>query len=102
YMLTTGLRIRKLREIRGYCQSYMAQRLGISQEQYSYLETKQKLIPAEQVRNIAVLLDVQEDYLRTFDPHQLITEDHTNDRRSVLHLIARFKEELALLEQRFG
>jgi transcriptional regulator with XRE-family HTH domain len=116
-MLTTGLRIKKLRELRGYCQVYMAKKLGISQEQYSYLETKQKLIPGEQIKSIAALLAVKEDVLKTFDPQtilestgneksqgyvniqNLIIESHENERKLYVELIARLKEELAELKQ---
>jgi transcriptional regulator with XRE-family HTH domain len=117
-MLTTGLRIKKLRELRGYNQVYMAKKLGISQEQYSYLETRQKSIPGEQIKSIAALLAIKEDNLRTFDPENiienavneqsqgylniqnLIIENHENERKLFLELIARLKEELAELKQK--
>ena len=120
YSMTTGLRIKKLRELRGYSQDYMARKLGISQEQYSYLETKQKCIHDEQLKTIAALLAVKEDYLKTFDPvsmiensgngetqeyvqiQNLIIESHANERRLYLGLIARLKEELAELRQKTG
>ncbi|MEO7306753.1 MAG: helix-turn-helix transcriptional regulator [Ferruginibacter sp.] len=119
-MLTTGLRIKKLRELRDYSQVYMAKKLGISQEQYSYLETKQKSIPEEQIRSIAVLLAVKEDYLKTFDPQNmienagneksqryvniqnLIIESHENERKLYVELIARLTEELTELRQKAG
>ena len=118
YTMTTGLRIKKLRELRGYSQDYMARKLGISQEQYSYLETKQKSIPGEQLKTIAVLLAVKEDYLKTFDPvsmiennsnggpqeflqiQNLIMQNHENERKLYLGLIARLHEELAELKQK--
>jgi len=119
-MLTTGLRIKKLRELRDYSQVYMAKKLGISQEQYSYLETRQKSIPDEQIKSIAALLAVKEDYLKTFDPlhiiensgkehtqeylniQNLIIESHENERKLFLGLIARLKQELAELKQKVG
>jgi transcriptional regulator with XRE-family HTH domain len=117
-MLTTGLRIKKLRELRGYSQSYMASKLGISQEQYSYLETKQKSIPGEQVRVIAALLEVDEELLRNFDPLQVLAgsedrhhglreiqtrliQNHENERKLFLELINRLTEELTSLKQKF-
>jgi transcriptional regulator with XRE-family HTH domain len=39
--------IRKIREIKGYSQSYVARKLGTDQEVVSYMETKQKDIPEE-------------------------------------------------------
>ncbi len=117
-MLTTGIRIKKLRELRGYNQVYMARKLGISQEQYSYLETKQKYIPGDQIKIICSLLDVKEDYLRSFDPQNIIEhtsieqskgylniqnlliENHENERKLFLELIAKLKQELTELKQR--
>ena len=117
-MLTTGLRIKKLRELRDFSQVYMAKKLGISQEQYSYLETKQKSITDEQLKSIATLLAVKEDYLKTFDPESiiknngtgqaqeylsiqnLIIESHENERKLFVELITRLKEELAELKQK--
>jgi transcriptional regulator with XRE-family HTH domain len=117
-MLTTGLRIKKLRELRDYSQVYMARKLGISQEQYSYLETKQKSISNEQLKSIAALLEVNEDYLKLFDPQKIIEnsgneqaheylniqnmliETHENERKLFLELIARLKQELAELKQK--
>lgn len=117
-MLTTGQRIKKLRELRDYSQVYMAKKLGISQEQYSYLETKQKSIPRQQLKTIADLLEVKEGYLKTFDPLQiiegsanggsleyvniqnLIIESHENERKLFLALITRLKQELAELKQK--
>ena len=119
-MLTTGLRIKKLRELRDYSQVYMAKKLGISQEQYSYLETKQKSIPEEQIKSIATLLAVKEDYLKTFDPENilenagiekaqgylniqnLIIESHEHERKLFLELITRLTKELAELKQKIG
>ena len=117
-MLTTGLRIKKLRELRDYSQTYMAKKLGISQEQYSYLETKQKSIPDEHIKNIAALLAVKEEQLKTFDPEKIIEnpvndqaaeflniqnqliESHENERKLYLGMIASLKEELAQLKQK--
>ena len=115
-MLTTGTRIKKLREIRGYSQDFMALKLGISQEQYSYLETKQKNIPDEQITIIASLLEVKEDFLKTFDPQNviqntfndtaqgyfniqsLIIQSHENERKAYVELIDRLKDEIVELK----
>jgi transcriptional regulator with XRE-family HTH domain len=117
-MLTMGIRIRKLRELSGYSQDYMAKKLGISQEQYSYLETKQKTIPDGQIKTIAALLAVKEDYLRVFDPQNLIEntfndqsqeylniqnhiiESHETERKFFLNLIDKLKEELKEIKQK--
>lgn len=57
-MLDLGQKIKKIRELRGFSQEYMAVKLKVSQEQYSYIETKQKNIPLPQKEEIAKLLGV--------------------------------------------
>lgn len=39
---TLGKKIQKVREIKGFSQEYMARKLNISQEQYSYIEINKK------------------------------------------------------------
>jgi XRE family transcriptional regulator, regulator of sulfur utilization len=119
-MLTIGIRISKLRELRGYSQNYMAKKLGISQAQYSYLETKQKNIDDEQIKAIALLIGVKEDYIRTFDPQNFIEhspnasieeflniqnqliENYEKERKLFLELISKLKKELEELKNRGG
>jgi transcriptional regulator with XRE-family HTH domain len=119
-MLTTGIRIKKLRELRGYSQNYMAKKLAISQEQYSYLETKQKTITDEHIKTIAALLGVKEDYLKTFDPQNIIDnsindqpqayldiqnqiiKSHESERKYFLILIDKLKEELKEMKKKLG
>lgn len=113
-MVTAGAKIKKLREIRGYSQSFMAVKLGISQTQYSYLENKQKCIAEDVIKIIAVLLGVSVAYLENFDPDDVIQNEitlkekmkmqdfkgksHIAERNAYLELIARLKEEIAELK----
>jgi XRE family transcriptional regulator, regulator of sulfur utilization len=62
-----GQKIRKIREIKGFSQQYVARKLRISQEYYSYLENKKKEIPEIYLRKIAALFDVSPEFIRTFD-----------------------------------
>lgn len=77
-MLTIGEKIKALKELRGYSQEFMAVKLKISQEQYSYLENKQKSVPDEKVQHMAFLLEVSVDFLKNFDPLSLISS--TNNK----------------------
>ncbi|MGG9960468.1 helix-turn-helix domain-containing protein [Ferruginibacter sp. SUN106] len=117
-MATAGAKIKKLREIRNYSQSYMAAKLGISQTQYSYLENKQKHIPDEDIKTIIALLDITAAYFENFEP-ALIIEDGTSikeklllqdftgknnssEKEAYLDLIARLKEELTELKKQIS
>ncbi len=51
-------RIKNLRELRNYTQDYMADKLNISQNTYSRLETGQVKLTIERVKEIAEILEV--------------------------------------------
>lgn len=62
-----GAKIRKIRELKGYSQEYMAASLGITQNSYSKLENQKTKLGLERISNIAEILEV--------DPLDLITSD---------------------------
>lgn len=68
-----GQKIRKIREIKGLSQQYVARKLRISQEYYSYLENKKKEIPEEYLGKLAGLFDVSIDFIKNFDLNDIIT-----------------------------
>lgn len=114
-MATAGAKIKKLREIRGYSQRYMAAKLCVSQTQYSYLENKQKNIPEENIKRIKVLLGVTADYFENFEPDQLIQKEsplkrkftmkdfmgqqNDSEEETYLELFSRLREELRELQK---
>lgn len=116
-METIGKRIQKIREIRGYSQDYMAKKLDISQEQYSYLENKQKTIPEKTVELIASVLGVTVEFLNVFDPdniihntfndssngyfniEKLIIQGHERERHALNELITNLKSENSRLKK---
>lgn len=63
-----GENIRKIRELRGFSQDYMAQQLKVSQKTYSNIETdKKKIIDREMLFGISEVLSVDPVKLLTFD-----------------------------------
>ncbi|HEY4147517.1 MAG TPA: helix-turn-helix transcriptional regulator [Chitinophagaceae bacterium] len=68
-----GQKIRKIREIKGFSQQYVARKLRISQEYYSYLENKIKEVPELYLRKIAALFEVTVDFIKTFDLGDIMT-----------------------------
>ncbi len=68
-----GQKVRKIREIKGFSQQYVARKLRISQEYYSYLENKIKVIPDLYLRKIASLFGVTVDFIKTFDLGDIMT-----------------------------
>lgn len=64
--------IRILRNLRGYKQSFMAVKLGITQQAYSHLENSERNISAETMKQICKILDASEDFILQFNPRLLM------------------------------
>lgn len=59
--------IRKIRELKGFSQEYMASQLSISQKAYSNIETGRKKMDKDLLEEIATTLDIDPLRLITFD-----------------------------------
>ena len=57
-MINITLKIRKLREAKGFSQDYMARKLGITQSAYCKLESNNKKINFENINKITAALGV--------------------------------------------
>lgn len=62
-----GLNIRKIRELKGYSQDFMAQQLEISQRQYSRFEKNETEITLSKLEKISEILEVTSQQLMGFD-----------------------------------
>lgn len=62
-----GINIRKVREIKNIGQSYMADKLGISQSQYSDIENGKVKIKEPKLIQIASILDVSPEVIKNFN-----------------------------------
>jgi len=62
-----GLNIRKIRELKGFSQEYMSQKLEISQRQYSRLENNESDIALSRLTLIGEILEVTPQQLLGFD-----------------------------------
>jgi transcriptional regulator with XRE-family HTH domain len=60
-----GLKIKMVRDLRGYSQDYVASKLGISQNTYSGYETNQTNISVKTLEKIAEILEVPASDLMT-------------------------------------
>jgi transcriptional regulator with XRE-family HTH domain len=54
----TGQKLRVYREFRNYSQEYIAEKLGITQNAYSRIETNQTRLTADRLRQIADILNI--------------------------------------------
>lgn len=74
--LKIGENIRKVRELKGYSQDYMAQELGVSQRTYSAIENENNKIDTERLESIAKVLEVSVLDLLIFDDKVLFNNTH--------------------------
>lgn len=56
-------RVRELREDNDYTQQYVADKIGITQRKYSYIETGTQQLTAEILVALSTLYNVSVDYL---------------------------------------
>ncbi len=65
--LQVGENIRKVRELKGYTQDFMASKLGISQKAYSNIETNKTQLDTDRLVEIAEVLEINPTNLIAFD-----------------------------------
>jgi transcriptional regulator with XRE-family HTH domain len=66
-MLHVGTKIRKIRELKGLTQDYMANSLNLSQNAYSKIEREETGITVERLADMAKILGVEMDTILHFD-----------------------------------
>ncbi len=66
-MIPVGYNIKKIRELRGYSQEYLATKLNISQKQLSLYESDKSKIDIHKLDKFAAALDVDPFSILTFD-----------------------------------
>ncbi len=94
--LHTGHKVRKVRELKGITQDYVAKALGVKQNTYSRMETGQIKIQEEQLDKIAAALDVEKEEIEAFDDKLAFTNcTQTATVIGVNHILNNhFSEEL--------
>ena len=66
-MPAIGNKIKKLRELKGFKQEYMAERLGITQQSYSKLESDKGDIPFSRIEQLADIFEMKPEDIVAFD-----------------------------------
>lgn len=83
--INIGLRIKRLREIKGLKQDYMADKLNISQQSYSNIENGKIDVPFSKIENIADILGIKVDELISFDEHYVLNNFGENKGHQIVH-----------------
>jgi transcriptional regulator with XRE-family HTH domain len=110
-----GEKIRKIRNVKGYNQEYMAQRLSISQRAYSKLERGEIKIDWDRINDIAEVLEVDpitlvngEDVITFNNCHQSGKQNTINNyfsdemKKTYDILIAEKDKIIKMLEEKIG
>jgi transcriptional regulator with XRE-family HTH domain len=116
--IKTGLKIKKLRELRNYTQEFMAEKLGISQTGYSNIERDETDISLSRLQQIAKVLEIKLQDLLGFDEKALLigsmsnnntangiiisSESFERERKLYEEQIKQLKEEVAFLRGLMG
>jgi transcriptional regulator with XRE-family HTH domain len=92
-----GCKVRMIRTLKGFSQSFMAEKLNLSQEGYSYIENKQKVINNEMIKKIADLLEVTIDEIQDFNPNIFFNHNNSENATGVLGYNINYSEKESLL-----
>ncbi|MBI1226317.1 MAG: helix-turn-helix domain-containing protein [Bacteroidetes bacterium] len=71
-----GYNIRKMRELRGYDQKYMADGLGIDPTSYGHVESGKTKLSVDRLKKIAELLDTTPQAIENFDDRAIFNISH--------------------------
>ena len=113
--MNEGQKIRKIREIRGYKQEYVADQLGMSAKSYGKIESGETSLSIARLQQIAKILDVDPVDVLSFDEKQFFhhcsqsgnintihNHEFNNERELYEREIAHLKEEIAFLRGLVG
>jgi transcriptional regulator with XRE-family HTH domain len=91
---TTAVALRKVREIKGCSQEYIANQLGISTRAYSKIETGQTRLTIRRLDQICSVLDVKKESVLLFDENQFLSKaPEETDVNSIKNLYERLLQE---------
>ena len=101
-----GENIRKIRDLKGFSQEYMAAKLKMSQRQYSRIEKEETKLDLQKLEEIGKVLEVTPVQLMGFDEKQIFNQYNNQNATTngVYHnhfpeeLKAQYEKQIASLE----
>ena len=99
--IKTGLKIKKLRELRNYTQEFMAEKLSMSQTGYSNIERDETDVSLSRLQQIAKVLEIKLQDLLGFDEKMMFVGSMTNNNSAQGIIISSetFERERKLYEE---
>ncbi|MGD1842911.1 MAG: helix-turn-helix domain-containing protein [Thermonemataceae bacterium] len=103
-----GEKIRAIREMKGYSQTYLATHMNISQTAYSKIERGETQVTPEKLQTIADILEVPKESIENFSEKFFINitgDNNTNNGNSNINsvdkvLLEYLIQRITLLEQK--
>lgn len=86
-----GEKIRKIRDLKGFSQQYMALQLNISQRAYSKLEREEIKLDWDRIHQISEILEIEPVDLISFDDSLIFTNCNQSEK---INAINNFPAEL--------
>ncbi len=93
-----GSKIRKLRELKGYSQEYMAASLDMSQNNYSKIELERNHLTLERLQQIARLLDIDPVKIIEFDDDTIFNNHNQQGGNAANYIFQHSEKMQAMLE----
>lgn len=91
-MKEIGNKIRKIRELKGYSQEYVSQKLEISQRAYSKMEREEIKLDWQRINDIAEVLEIDPVDLVSFDDSLIFHNCSQSGKAN--HIYNNFPDEL--------
>ena len=104
-MPAIGNKIKKLRELKGFKREYMAERLGVSQQSYSKLESEKADVPFSKIEQLAEIFQIKPEELIAFDT-QYIFNNYGNPSQGIAYnnfpekMQQLYEDKIKLLEEK--
>lgn len=83
--MNIGENIRKIRDLKGFSQDYMAAKLKMSQRQYSRIEKEETKLDLQKLEEIGKVLEVTPIQLMGFDEKLIFNQYNTNTANGVYY-----------------
>jgi len=100
-----GIKIRQLRELKGFSQDYMADQLAISQRAYSKMERNETKIDWNKISEIATIFEMDPMDLVNFDDNLIFNNCTQSGKANIIHnnlpekLIEQYEKRIKGLEE---
>jgi|SRR5690625_175725 len=93
-----GEKIRKIRELKGYSQQYVASQLNISQRAYSKLEREEIKLDWDRIYQISKILEIEPVDLISFDDSFIFNNCQQSGKMNTINNFpAELKEQLKIV-----